>query len=155
MSYQENQIKYAKGSESLRTGIKAPDFKLTDITGKNIALSDYKGQFVFINFWATWCSPCIKNIPEENKLFQEYNNKGIVFLNVCIDLDTGKWRKFINDNNFQGIHLICSGDWIDLIQKSYYINTIPHYTLVNKNGEIIKNRVASITELEDLIKNQI
>ena len=155
LAYQKDQIRYAKGSESLKPGTKAPDFKLTDITGKIKALSDYKGQFVLIDFWATWCSPCIKSIPEKNKLYQEYYNKGIVFLNVCVDPDKVKWSELIKENNFQGVHLICSGDWIDLIQKSYFINTIPHYTLVNKNGEIIKNRVASITELEDLIKNQI
>jgi thiol-disulfide isomerase/thioredoxin len=155
LSYQKDQIKNAKGSESLKPGTKAPDFKLTDITGKIIALSDYKGQIVFINFWATWCSPCIKSIPEKNKLYQEYYIKGIVFLNICIDPDSYKWRKLIKDNNFQGVHLICSGDWIDLIQRSYYINTIPHYTLVNKNGEILMNKIGGIDELQDLIKKQL
>jgi thiol-disulfide isomerase/thioredoxin len=155
LSYHKDQIRNANSSVSLKPGTKAPDFKLTDITGNIKTLSDYKGQFVFINFWATWCSPCIKSIPEKNKLYQEYYNKGIVFLNVCIDPDKIKWRMLIKENNFQGVHLICSGDWIDLIPKSYFINAIPHYTLVNKNGEIIKNRVASITELEDLIKTQI
>jgi peroxiredoxin len=154
MSYQKDQIRYAKGSESLKPGTKAPDFKLTDITGKIIALSDYRGQFVLINFWATWCSPCIKSIPEKNKLYQEYNNKGIVFLNICIDPDKFKWGELIKENNFQGVHLICSGDWSELVQKSYYINTIPHYTLIDKNGDIIMNRIEGIGELQDLIKKQ-
>lgn len=154
LSYHKDQFINANSSVSLKPGTKAPDFKLTDITGNFKSLSDYKGQFVVINFWATWCSPCIKSIPEKNKLYQEYHNKGIVLINVCVDPEKVKWRELIKENNFQGVHLICSGDWIDLIQKSYYINTIPHYTLVNKNGEIIKNRIASIAELEALIKNQ-
>jgi peroxiredoxin len=155
LSYQKEQIRFAKGSESLKPGTKAPDFKLADINGKMKALSDYRGQIVLINFWASWCAPCIKSIPEKNKLYYENNNKGIVFLNVCIDSDSNKWRSLIKENNFQGIHLICSGNWIDQIQKSYFINAIPQYTLVNKSGEIIKNKIATIKELEDLIKMQI
>jgi peroxiredoxin len=155
LSYHKDQFRIANSSGSLKPGTKAPDFKLNDTTGKIKTLSDYKGQFVFINFWATWCSPCIKSIPEKNKLYQEYSNKGIVFLNVCIDPDKVKWRELIKENNFQGVHLICSGDWSDLIQKSYYINLIPHYTLIDKNGEIILNRIAGIEELQDLIKKQL
>jgi thiol-disulfide isomerase/thioredoxin len=155
LSYHKDQFINANSSVSLKPGTKAPDFKLTDLTGQIKSLSDFKGQFVVINFWATWCSPCIKSIPEKNKLYQEYFNKGIVLLNVCIDPEKVKWRELIKENNFQGVHLICNGDWIDIIRKSYFINTIPHYTLVNKDGEIIKNRVANITELDALIKNQI
>lgn len=155
LSYHKDQFRNANSSGSLKPGTKAPDFKLTDITGKIKSLSDYKGQFVVINFWATWCSPCIKSIPEKNKLYQEYYNKRIVFLNVCVDPDKIKWSELIKENNFQGIHLICSGDWGDLIQKSYYINAIPHYTLIDKNGEIIMNRIAGIEELQNLIKKQL
>lgn len=154
LSYQNDQIRYAKELESLKPGTIAPDFKLTDLSGKTITLSEFKGRYVYINFWADWCSPCIKTIPEKNKLYHEYNNN-VVFLNVCIDPDSDKWRKLIYDNNFQGIHLICKGDWINLLSKSYYITSIPHYVLVDKKGQIIKNNVANLNELEDLIKTQI
>jgi peroxiredoxin len=154
LSYYTGQIRNANSSISLNPGTKAPDFELSDITDKKESLSDYNGKCVAINFWATWCSPCIKSIPEKNKLFQEYSKKGIVFLNICIDLDKIKWRQLINENHFMGIHLICNGDWSHKLQKSYFINSIPHYTLINKNGEIIMNRIAGIEELQNLIEKQ-
>jgi len=155
LSYCNDQIRNANSSESLTPGTNAPDFKLTGITGNSESLSDFKVKLVFINFWATWCSPCIKSIPEKNELFNEYSIKGIVFLNVCMDMDRIKWRKLIKENNYQGIHLICNEEWGDFIRKSYHINSVPHYTLIDKNGEIIMNRVAGIEELQELIKKQL
>ncbi len=154
-AYQKNQLKTAKETESLNQGAVAPDFKLTDLAGKTVSLSDFKGRFVCINFWATWCSPCIKSIPEKNTLQRKYKNSEIVFINVCVDSDNKKWESLIKDNDFQGVHLICKGDWINILYRSYYITGIPHYVLVDEKGKIIKNKVASINELEDLIKNQI
>ena len=155
LTYQKDQIRIAEETEFLKPGTLAPDFKLTDLDGGTVRLSDFKGQLVCLNFWATWCSPCIKSIPEKNQLLKKYKMNGIVFINVCVDSDNEKWTNLIRENDFRGVHLICKGDWINSLYKSYNITGIPHYVLVDKNGGVIKNRVASMIELEDLIKIQI
>ena len=57
--------------------IKAPDFKLRTVQGKLVNLSDYKGKVVLLNFWGTWCGPCLQEIPDFNKLYSKYNKKGV------------------------------------------------------------------------------
>jgi len=65
--------------------IKAADFALTDIEGKPVKLSDYKGKVVILDFWATWCPPCVKEIPHFNELSKKYSAKGLVVLGVSVD----------------------------------------------------------------------
>jgi len=65
--------------------IKAADFALTDIEGKPVKLSDYKGKVVILDFWATWCPPCVKEIPHFNELSKKYASKGLVVLGVSVD----------------------------------------------------------------------
>jgi peroxiredoxin len=154
-AYQKKQFITAKVSESLKPGTLAPDFKLADLTGETVSLKNFKGQLICINFWATWCSPCIKSISEKNRLFYTYKDKGVVFINVCLDSNYEKWTSLIKENNFKGVHLICKGNWINLLYRSYHISLIPHYVLVDKTGNIIMNRVADITELENLIRMHI
>ena len=63
----------------------AADFALKDIEGNEIKLSDYKGKVVILDFWATWCPPCVKEIPHFNELYKEYGEKGLVVLGVSLD----------------------------------------------------------------------
>lgn len=64
--------------------IKAPDFKLRTVQGKLVNLSDYKGKVVLLNFWGTWCGPCLQEIPDFNKLYSKYNKKGLEILGVTL-----------------------------------------------------------------------
>lgn len=64
---------------------KAADFALTDLDGKIVKLSDYKGKVVILDFWATWCPPCVKEIPHFNELHKAYGSKGLVVLGVSVD----------------------------------------------------------------------
>jgi len=63
----------------------APDFKVTDLTGKSISLSDYKGKVLFLNFWATWCPPCRAEIPDFIEVYGEHKSKGLEILGISLD----------------------------------------------------------------------
>jgi thiol-disulfide isomerase/thioredoxin len=66
-------------------GLPAPDFRLKDLTGKDVSLSDYKGKVVLVNFWATWCIPCLSEIPELIAMQEKYGPKGFVILGLAMD----------------------------------------------------------------------
>lgn len=127
----------------LSKGEKAPDFYLSDVNGKFHALHDFKGKLIYLSFWATWCSPCIKTLPQKNALIREYENKSIVFINISFDRDKDKWEKFIEDHPVSGLNLICKGNWEDVIKTNYYIQGIPKYVLISKVGEIIDSDAPS------------
>jgi thiol-disulfide isomerase/thioredoxin len=124
---------------SLKLGDKAPSFYLKDTSGNLHKLSEYQGKIVYLHFWATWCAPCIKELPSVNKLNDKIKNKPIVIINVCLDDKPDKWKQIIDKEKLQGINLICQGNIGDFLQKSYSFNSIPHYALVDDKGLIITN----------------
>ena len=73
------------GKPRLGKGAAAPDFSLPGLDGKMITLADYKGKVVFLNIWATWCPPCVQEMPSMEKLYQELNGEGFEILAVSID----------------------------------------------------------------------
>lgn len=79
---------FVTGSESVASetkGIKAAEFELKNLVGESVKLSDYKGKVVVLNFWATWCPPCTKEIPHFNELNEAFKGKDVVFLGVSVD----------------------------------------------------------------------
>jgi len=71
--------------EGTKGGIEAVDFALTDIDGDSVRLSDYRGKVVILDFWATWCPPCVREIPHFNELAREFGDRGLVVLGVSVD----------------------------------------------------------------------
>jgi peroxiredoxin len=154
LDYRNEQLLNLEKSEELKKGDNAPGFYLKSLDGKMVKLYDFRGHEVIINFWAPWCVPCLRSIDEKNKLFQDYEKRGLVLLNVCIDPDEEQWKKVIQIKQFLGIHLICKGKWKDILTKSYKFSGIPHFTLIDKNGNIISNRIRNTAELETLLKEE-
>lgn len=124
-------------SNKLHNGQPAPDFTLTDIRGRKISLKDYKGKIVYIDFWATWCSPCVAEIPKAKKLEEEFKSKDVVFIYISIDHNEATWRKIIGEKQMKGIQLISIGGFNSEIAQIYKLNGVPSYILINKAGIII------------------
>jgi thiol-disulfide isomerase/thioredoxin len=116
----------------------APDFKLHDLNGKTVQLSDFKGKPVLIDFWATWCPPCREAIPALVRLHKAYGGKGLVVLGIS--LDQGGWdsvRQFVQDNGIG--YAVLKGN--DAVQDAYQVRTIPMVVLLNKEGRIVKRYI--------------
>jgi thiol-disulfide isomerase/thioredoxin len=113
----------------------ADDFKLPDLKGTTVRLSDFKGKPVLIDFWATWCPPCREAIPHIEKLHKSYSGKGLIVLGIS--LDQGGWDSvevFIRE---QGVtYRILQGN--DDVMAAYQVRTIPMAVLLNRDGKIVK-----------------
>ena len=123
-------------SRKVSKGHIAPDFTLESIAGENVKLSDFKGNVVYIDFWASWCAPCIKLIPESKKLKSIFKGEEIVFLNISIDNNEEVWKKTVRDKNIAGINVIAperSSEVIDI----YNAHALPRYYLIEKNGYVV------------------
>ncbi|WP_051238774.1 TlpA family protein disulfide reductase [Gaetbulibacter saemankumensis] len=115
-----------------------------DINGKKVSFSDFKGKYVYIDAWATWCAPCKSQIPYLKKLEQEFHGKDIVFVSVSLDKpkDKAKWSKFVIDEQLGGVQLFADAAFDSRIAKDYKINAIPRFLLFDKEGKIIDAKAA-------------
>lgn len=87
-----------KKVDVVEIGKSAPDFTLTDINGKDVTLSDFKGKKVLLNFWATWCPYCVKEMPDLNKVYKE-NEEDLVVIGIDVGEDINTVSKFLEENN--------------------------------------------------------
>jgi thiol-disulfide isomerase/thioredoxin len=117
----------------------APDFRFESIDGKQVRLSSLLGKVVYIDVWATWCNPCIKEIPYLKKLEEEYSSKGIVFVSISIDAekDRDKWKKFVADQQLKGVQLFAGDKGHKDITTAYKISGIPRFIVIGKDGKVV------------------
>lgn len=140
-------------------GHAAIDFKFPDATGREVALSDFKGKVVYIDIWATWCGPCKGEIPHMAKLEEEFKDcADMVFLSVSIDKakDKQKWLDMLKEKQMKGVQLF-AGDRADDISGPYKVRGIPRFILVGKDGRIISGDAPrpSSTEIRPLLKKAL
>lgn len=114
-------------------------FTYEDVTGKPVSFSDFKGKYVYVDVWATWCGPCKGEIPYLKKLEHDYAGKDIVFISVSLDKlkDKQKWKDFVTAEKLGGIQLMADNAFSSGIAKNYDINSIPRFLLFDKEGKII------------------
>lgn len=127
---------------------KAIDFKLMDLNGKNVSLSDFKGKKVLLNFWATWCPPCRAEMPDIEKLYQENKDSDLVILGVNLGEDTQTVKSFIDKNKYN-FNILLDSD--QAVAIKYNIVSIPTSFFIDKEGNIVYKKVGamSIEEMRD------
>jgi thiol-disulfide isomerase/thioredoxin len=110
-----------------------------NINGERTSLVDLKGKYIYIDVWATWCTPCLKEIPALKILQSKYEKSNIVFLSISLDKmkDIEKWKKMVVDKKMGGIHLIADDAFNSSFIKAYNIYSIPRFILLDPEGKII------------------
>lgn len=124
---------------ALLPGRTAPDFLARDLEGKPRKLSDYRGSLVYVDVWASWCGPCLREIPYMEKLQEELKGKKITFLVVSVDENQDAWKNTIKARNIGGTHLVSNGSPDSDVSSLYRINGIPHYIIIDKDGKIVNS----------------
>ena len=114
-------------------------FNYENQKGGTTSLKSLKGKYVFIDIWATWCSPCRQDLPFLEKIEEQFQGKNIVFLGISIDnvKDRIKWSTLVNEKQLGGIQLLADKEFKSEFIKSYAINSIPRYILLDTYGNIV------------------
>ena len=120
-------------------GTASPSFNYDNYAGGKTKLEDFKGKYVYMDIWATWCGPCIAEIPSLKKIEKKYHGKNIAFVSISIDVqkDFEKWKTFVAKNELGDVQLIADKDWSSQFIKHYNILGIPRFILVDPNGNIV------------------
>lgn len=125
----------------LKTGTEAPDFILPMINNYRIQLSEFRGKYVLLDFWASWCPDCRKDIPAVKTLFEKYGKK-VEFIGVSFDTDHDKWAKCVMDNEMKWRQVSELKRMREAeIAKSFGVQWIPSMTLIGPDGKVVLSTV--------------
>ena len=129
----KSAIAVEKAKERIQKGKQAPDFSLKDIKGRTVSLSSFKGEYVLLDFWGSWCSWCIKGIPDMKKYYGKYGNKFEIIGIACIDTEQ-KWREAVKKYGLPWTNLFNGED--DNVNTLYAVSGYPTKILVDPEGRI-------------------
>lgn len=169
-----NQVNYQKyltllaSFENLRPGAPAPTLQLPDIQGNTRALEEMTGKVVYLDFWGTWCYPCLQEMPHSLQLQKKFEGKAVEFVFVALEYgaeDIERWKKFVLGEEalsyapflekmaWPGVHLLSEKQFNNPALKPWLINYAPTYVLIDKTGSIVRGRAPrpSDPEIETLL----
>jgi len=140
---EENNAKITKIYNQLKKLNKGqPSPKFIDYekhSGGTLSLDELKGKYIYIDVWATWCVPCIAELPDLQRVEKAYHGKNIAFLSISIDAvkDRDKWKRMVTDKNLGGIQVIADKAFESQFVMDYNIKSIPRFILIDPNGVIV------------------
>lgn len=125
--------------KAITKGSPSPTFDYENHKGGTTALKGLKGKYVYIDVWATWCGPCLREIPSLKEVEKDYGNKNIQFVSISIDepKDYNKWKAMVTDKELVGIQLMADNNWKSSFIENYAILGIPRFILIDPEGNIV------------------
>jgi len=128
-----------------------PDFSLPDLNGQMHSINEWQDKVRVINFWATWCHPCLKEMPEFNQLQNDYSSKGMQLIGVALD-DPEPVQAFVDKHKIAYPILVSPDEGIRIAHDlGNVVNTVPFTVIVDKTGRMVKSHMGTLTG-EELLK---
>ena len=131
-----------------------PEFSpVVDLDGKPVSLADYRGKLVLLDFWATWCGPCIAELPNVKAVYEKYHDKGFEIIGISLDTDEAALRKFIKENQLPWRQVFDGKRWKTPLVQQYGVRGIPAQFLIDREGRVISveargKRLGALIEAE-------
>jgi len=140
-SYYGKQVQQSFDIEK-RSGIGArPDFTMADVNGKPIKLSSYRGKYVLVDFWASWCAPCRRENPNVLANYKKYHDKGFEVLGVSLDSKKEPWVKAIEMDGLTWTHVSDLKGWKNAAAEEFGVKVVPSNFLLDRDGRVVAKNV--------------
>jgi peroxiredoxin len=135
-------------------GKAAPEFSAKDLDGNPISLKDYRGKIVLLDFWAVWCGPCVGEMPNVKKVYEEYHDRDFDIIGISLDTSEEKLRSFIRDREIPWRQIFSGKGWNSPVSRMYGIRAIPAPWLIDRDGRVISTRARG-SRLEQLVAEAV
>lgn len=133
----DNMAAQILSMRKVAVGSEAPEITMSQPNGEVISLSDFRGQYVLIDFWASWCGPCRRENPNVKKVYDKYHEKGFEILGVSLDKAMQPWLNAIGQDGLEWRHVSDLKFWSSPVVAEYQVTGIPHTVLVDPKGIIV------------------
>lgn len=130
------QIAYEE-KQRIAPGKPAPDFALADVDGNQVSLKDFKGQYVYMDFWQTLCPRSGRELPHYLKLQSEYQDENIAFVSISVDQNEENWRNYVKEKKNVGTSLRAEESWDSDVYTKYQVNGLPSFIIIDPEGNIV------------------
>lgn len=133
----EQRRESLKIQASMAEGKAFPDFKEKDLAGKPLSVSQFKGKVVLVDFWATWCGPCVGEMPNVIKAYDKYHKDGFEVIGISLDSDRERLDAFLEEHKMIWPQFFDGNGWKNKLAQRYGVNSIPATFLIGTDGKII------------------
>jgi cytochrome c biogenesis protein CcmG, thiol:disulfide interchange protein DsbE len=136
----------------IEVGDRAPDFSITADNGTTVSRSGFSGKLLVLNFWATWCQPCIEELPSLDQFQRQFANSGVVVLGVSVDKDEKAYKRFLSRVN---VAFLTARDPDNKINSEYGTFKFPETYIINRDGKVLSKIISATNWTDDRMTNYV
>ncbi|MFK7948829.1 MAG: TlpA family protein disulfide reductase [Saprospiraceae bacterium] len=143
-----------EGVNRYAAGQYASNYTLKDVAGNNVSLNEFRGKTIYMDFWASWCRPCVQKLDEMQTIKDKLaENENIVFIHISFDNQSNEWTEKINEKGFSGIHLQAAEGTKSKVAQLYNIKALPEYFIITPQGTYAQKPIRfNVDEIQDILE---